>query len=194
MAKAKTPKKAVAKRKQAGKQRGLTDLRRKAILGQVRTHGCYARAYEALGIPHSTFYLWLEAHPDFHDELRAATAEVDARVGQKARHALEGHFDDVLSRATVRRTREAPIAVAGGGQEVVTLVEEEPVELNPALVRTALTKLDRAWTHPEATMRVEGTVVVETTAERMKRVARQELEAAGVIESTAEVIDVTPTR
>ena len=129
---------------------GLTDLRRERAIQQMERTGILEEAAKAAGVTRSTLFRWRKEHPEFQEELTEACERKTDRIGRKARDAIEMHLDDVRSRKRIRRTRSGIVQKTG---QVKQLREEEPVEMNMAAVRTALTKWDPAWTHPPKDVR-----------------------------------------
>ena len=126
-----------------GHSRGLTKERRKMALRIFAETATYARVYEALGVDAETLKRWRDANPDFQAELDEAERQYDRRIGELARTRLDEHLQSI---GTMRVTRRRHTRDNKG--EAYVEVDEEPVEANVAMVRTALTKLDRDWTHP----------------------------------------------
>ena len=145
-----------------GHMRGLTKERRATALAAYRRTGIFARVYESMGVPERTFFGWMERDPTFREELEAEGRKLDSEIGQLARNAVQQHLEDVLAKKRVKRTQQAIVQRTG---EVRSLESDEPVELNVALARTALTKMDRAWTHPdtkqEVTVKTVGDAIDE---------------------------------
>lgn len=138
-----------AKGKEATPRRGLTPARRAKALAAMRDSGIFSRVAESLGVPFNTLHSWMVRHPDFRAEMDVIRDEIDQRVGQKAVNVLEHHLDNILEGRPVKRRRQAAVKVQGGGESIEWLEEEETPEINPALVKMGLTKLDPRWTHPK---------------------------------------------
>ena len=85
------------KRKKPIVSEGLTPERRAIVLAQLRRTGMYVDAAKALGSSVEAISIWRRKHPDFEEECKAASAEVDARIGLKARLCLELELDKVAS-------------------------------------------------------------------------------------------------
>ena len=134
--------------KSTGHHRGLTPARRAAAVQCFRESGIYARVHEALGVPERTFSDWRRDDPTFQAELDAAARELDMEIGALGRHALQQHIEDAVAGKRITKTRQGTRRIAGGEEEVVTFEETEPVTLNIAAVRTALTRMNPEWTHP----------------------------------------------
>ena len=126
-----------------GSGRGLTKERRLSALRIYSQTGIYARVYEGLGIDHETFRRWRIKHPDFQEELDEAGRQFDLRIGHLARHRVEEHLEQVGTMVVV----EERDTISNQGVRF-TEVRRQRVQLNPGLVRMALTKLDPAWVKP----------------------------------------------
>lgn len=144
-----------AKKKRAARL-GLSTGRRKSAVAAYRRTGVFARVAECLGVSERRLRDWRAKDPEFDAEMKAAADELTYEVGELARKVAHRHFLDVLEGKRVVRESQALTRTG----DVVDLVESEPVAPNVGMVRTALTKLDRTWTHPdtkqEVTVRTVG--------------------------------------
>ena len=147
------------KRAQRAPHLGLTPTRREKLICAFRASGVYARAAEAAGVAESTLRDWRAQHPDLDAELLVLGEEYDREIGQKARCALSEELDRFLAGDPV-----AEQVVVQKSGEVVTLAQ--PRHLNVAAVRTALTKLDRTWTHPPQEVEVSGKLTLDASISR----------------------------
>ena len=137
----------------------LTPVRREKVLRAFRDTGIYARAAAAAGVDDSTLRTWRTDNPDFQAELDMLRAAYDLEVGQKARCALSQELDRFIAGEPIHEQ-----AVVQRDGSVVTL--EQPRQLNVSAVRTALTKLDRDWTHPKQEVDVSATITLDESISR----------------------------
>ena len=144
---------ALPKRTHGAAHLGLTAERRGKAIRAFRETGIYARAAEAAGVDDSTLRTWRSNDPAFAEEMRAAGRALDAEVGQMARSALKAELGAYLDGVPVKDQ----VVVQRTGQIVEV---ERTRELNVAAVRTGLTKLDRAWTHPAQQVEHSGSVTL----------------------------------
>ena len=126
---------------------GLTPARRAKATAAFRETGIYARAAEACGVADETLTSWRKKHPDFDAELTEAGRALDAEIGTLARNVLKDELEAFSRGDTVPTPVLAPKS-----ERVVVL--DMPRSMNVAAVRTALTKLDPAWTHPKQEIQV----------------------------------------
>lgn len=120
---------------------GLTPARRAKAVELYRASGILARVYEGMNVSRTQFYDWRKDNPDFQAELDSVADEVDLRIGQKARCALEMRLDDILARR--RPTEQAIIQRTG---QVVELLQ--PAQYDQGAVNRGLHRLDPRWTTP----------------------------------------------
>ena len=151
------PTRTPGKRKASLAHRGLTPERRATVLAQLRLTGMYVDAARALGASVETITRWRKENPDFEEECKAASAEVDARIGLKARLCLELELDKVASGYRPPRQQ-----LTAAGEVVETL--DAPYQ-NNYMVRMGLTKLDPEYTHPKQKIEVSEAEKVESAAD-----------------------------
>ena len=155
---------------------GLTAARRATCLAQMAETGVLAHAAESCGVSEATVRLWMKTHPDFDEAMRGLAEQVAQRMGQKALNVAEQHLDACLSGKPMMalRRKDGVRNLKGGGQEVVTMYEEIPIEANPLIVKLGLTRLDPRFTHPKQELSVDATVATESLAERLARLEAEE--------------------
>ena len=137
----------------AGRARGLTKERwRAALCAHLRT-GIYARTAAAIGVTYETLRTWRRECPEFEAELQAVDRQVDERIGHLGRAALEQELEDYVSRRPL-------VEEQSDGQGGKVALQKDRT-LNVAAARTALTKLNREWTHPKTEVEHSGTLTVE---------------------------------
>ena len=164
-----------------------TRARHEAAMRAFEAHGHDGAAAEAAGVGRTTIRRWrhgdkkTKAIPGFDAEALQCIERCHVRVGGKALSALERDVDLELSGAR----HPDRFALDRSGQPV--LVEKGALHrVSDKRMAMALARLDPRFTHPRQETHMSGQVKVETTAERMKRVARMELEAAAKAKAQAE--------
>ena len=130
---------------------GLTPERREQALALYRQCGVYTRVAAAMEVSTDALRDWRRQHPDFQAELDEASREYNLEVGQLARTRLWQHLAEDVGTMQVVEERETHDSQGNPYTEV----KRERIGLNAALARTALTKLDPAWTHPAQKQEVE---------------------------------------
>ena len=141
----------VAEGSEMAREAGLTPERWVSAVSAYLRYGVFARVAQELDVTERTLYDWREKHPDFQAALDEAGRHHDTRIGQLARKALEVDLEAYLAGEPLREQ------VMNAKGDIATL--DKPRVLNIGAVRTALTKLDPAWTHPKQQVDVTVTSV-----------------------------------
>ena len=131
-----------------------TPKRVELALEGYREHGSDRKAAEAAGVTHQVLGQWRRKYPDFAAKVAEAIDECARRDGQLAVSVIRQHLEDSLER---KRVRQQAIDQKRG--KVVEL--EMPGPVNPTLVKMALTRYDKRFTHPPQEVEHSGSLTVE---------------------------------
>ena len=97
-------------------------------------------AAASAGVDESTIRKWRKAHPEFEREVQAVTEEFFETSGREAVLSVFEH---------IQAARRGEMVLTKSGIEAGKQVELlERVQLNPALIRLAVTKFSPSHTHP----------------------------------------------
>lgn len=110
--------------------------------------------YTALGISHTTFYLWKHKHPEFAEAVTRAKDVANARIEAKAYERAMG--------ATVRRQQAYKVRDPDGSERMEVIDLEEDLPPDTTMLQFWLKNRDPSRWRDKQEIEVGGNVIMRT--------------------------------